>query len=131
MHAVQQQTWLKPAVRYAAAAGFAGYLAWNAYWLGQAAVPPSLFAVITGLPCPTTGMTRSGFALLRGDIQRSLFWNAFTVPLMVLLLATMFRMMVAYKNQQRLVLPVGWGWVWAALLLAAWFGKAITGPESW
>src|ERR1022692_3864522 len=38
---------------------FVVYCIWNAYWLLQWRLPPSLFSAITGLPCPTTGGTRS------------------------------------------------------------------------
>ena len=45
---------------------FSGYAIWNLFWLAQAKVPPSIFTATTGLPCATTGGTRSVLALLAG-----------------------------------------------------------------
>ncbi len=41
-------------------------------------VMPCPWNKLTGLPCPGCGMTRSTFALLRGDFLESLRLNAFT-----------------------------------------------------
>jgi hypothetical protein len=49
--------------------------------LGVALVTPGIqlprcaFKTITGLPCPTCGVTRTVIALSRGDVDRALFLN--------------------------------------------------------
>ena len=49
--------------------------------LGVALVTPGIqlplcaFKTITGLPCPTCGLTRTIIALSRGDVDRALFMN--------------------------------------------------------
>jgi hypothetical protein len=49
--------------------------------LGVALVTPGIqlprcaFKTITGLPCPTCGVTRTVIALSRGDVERGLFMN--------------------------------------------------------
>jgi hypothetical protein len=49
--------------------------------LGVALVTPGIqlprcaFKTITGLPCPTCGVTRTVIALSRGDLDRALFMN--------------------------------------------------------
>jgi hypothetical protein len=49
--------------------------------LGVALVTPGIqlprcaFKTITGLPCPTCGLTRTIIALSRGDVDRALFLN--------------------------------------------------------
>lgn len=49
--------------------------------LGVALVTPGIqlprcaFKLLTGLPCPTCGLTRTVIALSRGDVDRALFLN--------------------------------------------------------
>jgi len=38
-------------------------------------LPRCVFKTITGLPCPTCGVTRTVIALSRGDLERGLFMN--------------------------------------------------------
>ena len=38
-------------------------------------LPRCAFKTITGLPCPTCGLTRTIIALSRGDVDRALFMN--------------------------------------------------------
>jgi hypothetical protein len=38
-------------------------------------LPRCAFKIITGLPCPTCGVTRTVIALSRGDLDRALFLN--------------------------------------------------------
>jgi hypothetical protein len=38
-------------------------------------LPRCVFKTLTGLPCPTCGVTRTVIALSRGDVERALFLN--------------------------------------------------------
>jgi hypothetical protein len=38
-------------------------------------LPRCAFKILTGLPCPTCGITRTVIALSRGDVERGLFMN--------------------------------------------------------
>lgn len=49
---------------------------------------PCVFHETTGMPCPGCGLTRGMSSLLRGDIAKSLAWNAFT-PVFALAAAVM------------------------------------------
>src|SRR4051794_22012477 len=74
---------------------------------------PSLcpFKVLTGLPCPGCGLTRSTVALLHGDLSTSLYFHPLGAPMVAALM----------------VLAVIDAWVW-------WRGSragAIRRPASW
>lgn len=102
---------------------FAGYVAWNIHWLASARIPPSILTELTGIPCPTTGGTRSLLALLEGDWSSSLSYNAMTVPLILLLGMTMIQV-----SRRRVVDP--WlGKAWLGVLGLAWVLKLLV-PES-
>jgi len=47
-----------------------------------------LWYAITGLPCPSCGMTRSVVAILDGDIRGALLLNPLGVPALLFLLVT-------------------------------------------
>ena len=38
-------------------------------------LPLCVFKIVTGIPCPTCGLTRAVMALSRGDLDRALFMN--------------------------------------------------------
>jgi len=50
---------------------------------------PSLcpFKLLTGLPCPGCGMTRSAVALLHGDVMTSAYFHPLGVPMVLALVA--------------------------------------------
>src|SRR5947209_922408 len=53
----------------------------------QLGLPPCTFRVITGVPCPSCGMTTSFALLVRGDVKNSLRANAAGTVLAVIGLA--------------------------------------------
>lgn len=100
------------------------YLAWNGWFLVGGRVPPSLLTGLTGLPCPTTGGTRSFLALMHGDVARSLYFNPMTVPILALLVATAVTVCRRREGQ--------WlGRAWIAVLLVAWALKLVSPAATW
>ena len=63
-----------PELLWGAIIGLSGLLATG--WL-RSGLPTPLcpFHALTGLPCPTCGMTRAAESLLRGDVREALAWN--------------------------------------------------------
>lgn len=49
---------------------------------GKFPIEPCLFKLITGIPCPTCGLSRAGWAVLHGDIFKAWLYN----PLMCTIL---------------------------------------------
>jgi hypothetical protein len=92
--------------------------------------PPCLFRLLTGIPCPGCGMTRSLMALWRGDLLTSFRYHPLGPPLFLaclfLLMALLLRRLpkLAPETQRRLWTGIG------ALLIGVWlvrFGFAIAG----
>jgi hypothetical protein len=121
--------------RFVLRTAFAGlaliYFGWNLYWLVQLRLAPSLFQALTGLPCPTTGCTRSMLALLRGELSESLRYNALTVPICLLLAATCSQLLGQGLARKRLALSSWLVWVWAVILPLAWLLKLAGNPAYW
>jgi hypothetical protein len=118
-------------LRGTAIGGFVGYLTWNSVWLLQGIVPPSLFQAVTDWPSPTTGGTRSLQHLLAGNWSESLQYNAMTVPLALLMIASGFLLGGQLLRRQSLRLPSGLAWSWAAVLIVAWIAKLCGDPAYW
>src|SRR5687768_9464044 len=95
-------------------------------------LPRCAFKTITGLPCPTCGVTRTIIALSRGEVDRALFLNplvaiACGVGVLYLLYAAAvlalrlprFRPTVSAAGARRLrvaavaLLAANWGWLMA------------------
>jgi hypothetical protein len=93
-------------------------------------LPRCVFKTLTGLPCPTCGVTRTVIALSRGDVARALFMNplaavACGVGLLYLLYAgtvlllglPRLRPVVSAAGARRLrvatvaLLAVNWAWL--------------------
>lgn len=107
------------------------YVGWNLYWLSQYRLAPSLFQGLTGLPSPTTGGTRSFLALVRGEVRESLLFNAMTVPLCLLLAATVIPLGGQLARKQKVALAPAMVVIWAAILPLAWVLKLLGDPHYW
>lgn len=118
-------------LRCVALAFFLVYVIWNGWWLAQRQFAPSLLVALTGLPAPSTGMTRSVRALLAGEWGQGLLWNPFTLPLLGLFVLSLAWLALQACRRQRLALPRGLAWGWWATLLAAWATKLLLGPQYW
>jgi len=110
---------------------FALYVAWNVRWLMRAQIPPSILLGLTGLPAPTTGMTRSTLALLEGHWAAAFLWNPFTIPFCALLVFTTAEVTWKLVKQHRLVLSRPLAIAWPAVLFAAWIAKLAMGSRWW
>lgn len=107
------------------------YVSWNLYWLVQLRIAPSLFQTLTGLPCPTTGCTRSFFALIRGDWQESLRFNALLVPICLLTMASVLQLVGQVVKRHKLALSRALVVLWAVILPLAWVLKLASNPQYW
>ena len=123
--------WVRFLLRTTALAGLVVYVGWNAYWLAQARMPPSLCKALTGFPAPTTGGTRSLRELLAGNWLESLRCNAMTVPLCLLLLLSGGWLAVQGLSRRRLALPNWIAWTWLVVLATAWLLKLAGDPRYW
>ena len=129
-----------PTVSWRSALGFPGilgttafalYVAWNACWLAQGRIPPSILLGLTGLPAPTTGMTRSTLAFLAGDWSAAFLWNPFTLPFCALLIFTAGEIVWKCVKKSRLVLSKPIAVAWPTVLLTAWITKLAMGSQWW
>jgi hypothetical protein len=114
-----------------ARASFAAYLAWNILWLAAGKLPPSMLLGIVGIPCPTTGFTRSLASLLHRDVRASLLWNPFTIPLLILLALSFHKLSLAAIRKKELLLPKWMAAAWLITLIAAWLSKFLLGRAYW
>jgi len=110
---------------------FAAYLCWNLAWLASGKIPPSALRELIGIPCPTTGCTRSLASLLQGNVIASLLWNPFTVPILILFAISLQILLLAALRKKELVLPKWMGTAWFCVLLMAWISKFILGRGYW
>lgn len=110
---------------------FGAYLVWNVWYIASGMVPPSILLRCVGLPCPTTGCTRSLLSLLHGDVYASLAWNPFTVPILVLASSSVLILSRAAVRKRELVLPNWLGTTWLSVLLMAWVSKFLLGHNYW
>jgi hypothetical protein len=110
---------------------FAAYVVWNVCWLAVGKIPPSALRFFLGIPCPTTGGTRSLLALFRGDFHASLVWNPFTVPILILLALSGYKLIAAALHKKELLLPSWLGTAWVSVLLTAWLAKFLLGRAWW
>ena len=120
-----------PALRVTAFSLLVVYLAWNLAFLVQRRLAPSLMLALTGLPSPTTGMTRSLTSLWHGNVGASLRWNPLAVPMALLFCLCIGWLSVQWACRRRLVLPRWVLWCWAALLGMGWIIKLAMGTRTW
>jgi hypothetical protein len=69
--------------------------------------------------------------LLAGDWSESLRYNAMTVPLILLLIASGFQLSRQLLRRQSLCLPAWLAWSWAAVLMIAWTVKLCGDSGYW
>jgi len=132
MPAVRRQARLTGLLIRPVALGLFGfYLVWNVLWIAAGHLPVSILQAFTGIPCPTTGCTRSVLALLQGHWAEALRWN----PLAMIYLFLFFWSAVVLIRQllarRRLVLSPLMGRLWISALAAGWVAKFVIGPAFW
>ena len=110
---------------------FAAYVCWNLAWLAAGKIPPSALRQLFGIPCPTTGCTRSVASLLHGKLIASLLWNAFTVPILILFGISLLILLREALRKKELALPKWMGTAWCGVLLMAWISKFVLGKAYW
>lgn len=126
-----KQVRLRASLKFLGMASFTGYTLWNAYWLAQGRLAPSIWVYATGLPCPSSGMTRSVKALLDGRCADFILYNTFTLPLLLLLTYSAYHLVRAWKRKLDIRLPPFVGWAWLAAILGAWLSKFLVGRAYW
>ena len=107
------------------------YLCWNLYWLSQGRLAPSLFLAITGLPCATTGCTRSLLAWSRGDWLEALRYNPFSLAFVALFAASGAQVAWQLRRQLPRSLHPVIAWGWGICLTAGWIYKLASNPAYW
>ncbi|MEI8376290.1 MAG: DUF2752 domain-containing protein [Planctomycetota bacterium] len=108
-----------------------GYISWNAYWLAHGRLAPSIWAYVTGLPCPSSGMTRSVEALVDGRFADFILYNTFTIPVVLLLMYSACQLFGSWKKKRDIALPSFLGWLWLVTILGAWLSKFLVGRQYW
>jgi hypothetical protein len=117
--------------RSLAVALFVTYVGWNLFCLAHGQIPPSLFKVMTGLPCPTTGCTRSLRCLAAGEWLGSLLYNPLAVPFCLLVLISLTCLAWRAVGRHKLLLPAPLCWAWLGTLCAAWVFKLVQPATYW
>ena len=131
MQRVRRQDRINGAVKAVALLAFAGYCCWNGFWLLRGRLPPSIWTFATGLPCPSTGLTRSLKALAAGDGVGFFLYNPFTTAFVLLSALSAYKLAAAWRAHRPLLLPPGFGWLWLGTLAASWIAKFLIGPAYW
>jgi hypothetical protein len=131
MRQLRMQFGLTALLKFIGLGGLAGYLVWNAYWLAHGRLAPSIWTCATGLPCPSSGMTRSLMALLEDRFADFILYNTCTIPLLLLLAYSAYRLARCWKRKTDVVLPAFLGWLWLATILGAWLSKFLVGRAYW
>ncbi|MBC23365.1 MAG: hypothetical protein CMJ32_05545 [Phycisphaerae bacterium] len=110
-------------LRTMALVGFAFYCMWNLAWLSHGQLAPSILHELTGIPAPTTGMTRSFWSLMQADIIGSLRLNPMTVPMIMLLALTAGHLACRAIQGRSIALGRGLALAWILALSGAWMIK--------
>jgi hypothetical protein len=122
---------MRTLVRNVALGAFLFYLVWNAVWVGEGKVPPSILKALSGYPCPTTGGFRSFLALSRGDLAQSFFFNPLTMVYLLLLAWSLAVLARQLFRGHRLVLSPVLAWAWLLSLTIGWVAKFALGRQYW
>lgn len=131
MSSLRQQAWVMLFLKWTGILGFICYLFWNAFWLYQSRLPPSIWSSLTRLPCPSSGVTRSVESLLYGDYKGFFLFNPFTTLFAVLFAFSVFRLVESWRVKRELLLPSTLGRLWLVSLVGGWICKFLIGPEYW
>ena len=131
MRRLQKQNWVIPRIKTIALITFAGYIVWNAAWLFHGQIPPSIFSYCTGLPCPTTGMTRSIICLCRGNALNFFLFNPFTLVYLALTGGSFLLMLNRCIQRKDIAIPGFIAWAWMVALEMGWFTKIAIGNRYW
>jgi hypothetical protein len=110
---------------------FGFYLLWNVAWLWSGAIPPSILTAITGIPCPTTGGTRSLVAVLRGEWIQAILWNPLMPVYVGLLVYSATALGLQFIRRERLVLRRAVARFWMLALVMGWIAKLAIVPHYW
>jgi hypothetical protein len=131
MRRLRMQSGMRLQIKRIALIAFGIYVAWNAVWLCRGCIPPSISSYCLGIPCPTTGMTRSVLSLLNGNVEEFFLFNPFTLAYLSLLVVSIAIVLRCYMRGKDIVLPnfVARGWIIALAL--GWFAKFIIGNRYW
>lgn len=125
------RSWQTTCLRVAATGTFGVYCLWWGYWLAHGKLAPALFLALTGLPAPTTGMTRALRALADGRWRESLAYNAMTLPIVGLTIVSVGVVAFQAMGRQRMVLPLWIARSWAIVLVVAWMLKLVEPRQYW
>ena len=122
---------IEPLVRPLALGAFGFYLLWNAFWLASGKMPISILTAFSGIPCPTTGGTRSLLAALQGHWLEAFLWNPLTPAYVLLMVCSVARLARQSIRRERLALPSVIARLWILALAAGWVAKLAIGPKYW
>jgi hypothetical protein len=122
---------IEPIVRPIALGMFGFYVFWNVVWIASGKVPASVLQAMTGIPCPTTGCTRSAMALVQGRWIEALCWNPFTLIYVFLFAWSATVLVRQFTRGERLALSPLAGRLWALSLVVGWAAKFLIGPAYW
>ena len=128
---LRQQDRLRRTFAVVGIGAFFGYAIWNIAWLSMSRIPPSILVEATGLPCPTTGMTRSVMSLLHGDMAGFICYNPFTGIYLALIVLSAAALAVRVRRGESLAIPAGLGWCWFIALGGGWVAKFVLGATYW
>ena len=132
MPAMRRQASLTELVIRPVALGMFGfYLVWNTLWLASGNIPGSILQAFTGIPCPTTGCTRSILYCLQRHWAEALLWNPLTLVYLLLLAWSAVCLIRQFLSRNRLALSPLVSRLWVVSLVAGWAAKFLIGPKYW
>ena len=123
--------WRRRVLTVLALSALGAYCGWWLFWLVQGSLPPAPLLAMTGLPAPTTGYTRSLCCAFDGDFASSFLYNAFALPISLLLATSVVWIGVRAVRRQTVRLPACFLHLWVITLSAAWITKLMGDPCYW